>query len=125
MLLLDRKLIAPEPSTILDTLYSAGSVRAVPDGSTISAIPVAPSQLLDSNTGDGMPKEVMLLDKSNAPLIAQALELPELEVELERAIWQVESSMKSKQELQEEKQELNKAEETAQKETQEGAQTRK
>lgn len=51
----------------------------------------------------------MLLDRWNSKLIAKALETPELEVELERAIWQVETMLKSQQELKEEKEELDKA----------------
>ncbi len=42
-------------------------------------------------------------------MIAKALEMPELEVELERAIWQVEKALKGKEELEEEKKELDKA----------------
>jgi hypothetical protein len=60
--------------------------------------------------GDGnKPSETLLLDRWNSKLIAKALEIPELEVELERAIWQVETAMKSQQELKEEKEELDKA----------------
>lgn len=37
--------------------------------------------------------EVMLLDQSSGKKMTQALELPQLEVELERAIWQVEHAI--------------------------------
>lgn len=38
--------------------------------------------------------EVMLLDQASGKKMTQALELPQLEVELERAIWQVEQAIK-------------------------------
>lgn len=43
---------------------------------------------------DALPTgEVMLLDQSSGKKMTQALELPQLEVELERAIWQVEQAI--------------------------------
>jgi hypothetical protein len=58
----------------------------------------------------------MLLSQANAKRMTQVLELPQLEVELERAIWQVETAInKSKEEatLKEEGQKV-KAEEAEQ-----------
>lgn len=40
--------------------------------------------------------EVMLLSQENGRKMVQLLEVPELEVELERAIWQVETAMEKK-----------------------------
>ncbi len=51
----------------------------------------------------------MLLQQWNGKLIAQALEVPELEVELERAIWQVEESLKTKEELEQDKKSIEAA----------------
>jgi Mlc titration factor MtfA (ptsG expression regulator) len=50
----------------------------------------------------------MVLHKSNCKPIATALGVPELEVELDRAIWQVEKVLHAEQELLEEKKELEK-----------------
>lgn len=38
--------------------------------------------------------EMMLLDQMHGKNMTQALELPQLEIELERAIWQVEQAIK-------------------------------
>jgi hypothetical protein len=107
--LIDRKLAKPKPSPILDTLYSAGIMHAVRDKSVIRGISTVTSQSKDRQGSDNKPNEVLLLDKWNSKLIAKALEIPELEVELDRAIWQVENTLKGQQELKEEKEELNKA----------------
>jgi hypothetical protein len=58
-----------------------------------------------SGTG---PTEQMVLQKSNCKPIATALGVPELEIELDRAIWQVEKVLHAQQELLEEKRELEK-----------------
>lgn len=36
----------------------------------------------------------MLLSQANGKIMTQALDLPQLEIELERAIWQVETAIK-------------------------------
>ena len=40
----------------------------------------------------------MLLSQANGKIMTQALDLPQLEVELERAIWQVETAIKKQNE---------------------------
>lgn len=57
---------------------------------------------------DGL-QERMLLSKSSGQLFAECLDVPELAVEVERAVWQVEKALKAQQELQEEKAELDAA----------------
>ena len=54
-------------------------------------------------------EEKMVLGKSSGKLIADYLEVPELAEEIKRAVWQVERSLKGKQEYQEEKQEIEAA----------------
>lgn len=44
----------------------------------------------------------MLLSPSSGKVIADYLEVPELEAEIERAAWQVEKSLKARQDLKEE-----------------------
>ena len=52
----------------------------------------------------------MMLQKWNGKLIAERFKLPEMEIEIERAVEQVESAIeKEKSELDEEKQEVMKA----------------
>ena len=54
-------------------------------------------------------EEKMLLSKTSGEFIAGYVEIPELAIEIERAVWQVEKSLKAKQELKEEKEELEAA----------------
>jgi len=54
-------------------------------------------------------EEKMLLSKTSGGFIADYVEIPELAIEIERAVWQVEKSLKAKQELKEEKEELEAA----------------
>ncbi len=58
-----------------------------------------------SNAND----EKMLLAESSGQLIADYVDVPELAVEIQRAVWQVERSLKAKQEYQEEKKEIEAA----------------
>lgn len=51
----------------------------------------------------------MLLSRKNGKLFAEMLEVPELEPELGRAVWQVEKALKAREELQEEKSEIESA----------------
>lgn len=54
-------------------------------------------------------QEQMLLDQNSGEVIAEHLEIPEMAVEIKRAVWQVERSLKAKQELGEEKNALEQA----------------
>jgi len=108
--LLENNLVVPKASPILDVLYSAGIMRAVRDGTVIATKPIPISQsTTEAGPKASESKETLVLDRWNATLIARALELPELEAELDRAIWQVENSIRSKAELREEKEGLEKA----------------
>jgi len=51
-------------------------------------------------------EEVMLLKKWNGKLLAERLELPEMEVEIERAVEQVEKDIESQEKLRRNKAEL-------------------
>ena len=52
------------------------------------------------------PLEQMILSKSSGKIIAEQLDVPALEAEIERAIWQVQRAVNSKKELLEEKREI-------------------
>lgn len=54
-------------------------------------------------------EERMLLSKSSGQIIADYLDVPQLAAEVERAVWQVEKALKNKQELKDEKAELDAA----------------
>ena len=57
----------------------------------------------------GVQQEKMLLSKSSGSHLARYTEIPELAMEVERAVWQVEKSLRSKQELEKERKELESA----------------
>jgi hypothetical protein len=94
--LLEHHLVNTKPSPVLDVLYSAGIMRAKRDNTLISAP-------LEGEDGESKLRETMVLQGWNSKVIAQALEVPELEVELERAIWQVENSLGERERSNEEK----------------------
>jgi hypothetical protein len=92
--LVNKQLITRKPSTILDELYSKGN---------------QPFQSNITGKEPGTePAEKMVLHKSNCKPIATALGVPELETELDRAIWQVEKVLHAEQELLEQKKDLEK-----------------
>jgi hypothetical protein len=95
--LLENKLITAKPSKILDELYSTGKQPFD-----------AQSILSSENASSAASEEKMFLNKSNGKRIAEALGIPELDVELDRAVWQVEKALKAEKELKDEKKELDK-----------------
>ena len=98
--LLNNKLIKPSPSKILDELY-AGNQRPF-DVSTMAST----SKPLP---GQGIADEQMILHKADGKRIATTLGISELDVELDRAVWQVEKDISAKKELEEEAAELQKS----------------
>jgi hypothetical protein len=84
-------------------------MRAVRDKTVIRRSSITNSQSKDGQGDDNQPNEALLLDRWNSKLIAKALKIPELEVELDRAIWQVGNALKGQREFKEEKEELDKA----------------
>lgn len=110
---LDQKLIEPTPSTALDELYAAGLIHPTREKLRGAEVPseeetTAVAKLVRSQTNDET-EEVMLLRRWNGKLLAERFHLPEMEVEIERAVEQVEKGIKAKQELMEEKREIEKA----------------
>ncbi|TVY21681.1 Uncharacterized protein LARI1_G001143 [Lachnellula arida] len=98
--LVNNKLVTPRPSKILDELYSTGKLSF--DTPSVSTAEKSSANLNDL-------EEKMILHKSDGKRIAEALELPELDMELDRAVWQVERALKAEKEKEEEKKDLNEA----------------
>lgn len=96
--LLKNDLLEPRPSKILDELYSNG-INPFVD-------PPSPNTTPASNNGP-LKEDIMVLHESDGKRIAEALKIPELETELDRAVWQVEKALKAKEELQQEKKGLD------------------
>ena len=84
-------------------------MRAVRDNAVTRNKKAENLQAENAHSTASTEKEALVLDKWNSKLIAKALQIPELEVELDRAIWQVETALKGREELIEEKEELDKA----------------
>lgn len=80
--------------------------RAAPRPSKLQQQEVA--KVVEEQTNNGT-EDVMVLQRWNGKLIAERFKLPDMEVEIERAVEQVEKSIKAKEELIEEKLELEQA----------------
>ncbi|KAL1608009.1 hypothetical protein SLS60_002948 [Paraconiothyrium brasiliense] len=111
--LLQHNLPTPNPSSELDEVYTAGLMyptrqisRAAPRPTREQAEEVA--RVVESQTNGGA-EDAMVLQRWNGKLIAEQFHLPDMEVEIERAVEQVEQSIKAKDELIEEKLEIEKA----------------
>jgi hypothetical protein len=111
--LLNNRPPTPNPSWELDEVYTAGLMyptrkisRAAPRPTKEQAEEVA--RVVEHQTNGGT-EDVMVLQKWNGKLIAEQFKLPDMEVEIERAVEQVEKQIKAKEELLEEKLELEKA----------------
>lgn len=105
--LLDRGAVILSPSEFLRTAYIEAAMDmsieeldkemdSIRSGSSIKSV------------ADGE-EEKMLLSKSSGQIIADYLDVPQLAAEVERAVWQVEKALKNKQELKDEKAELDAA----------------
>ena len=96
----------------MDSLYALGRIGVSIHSTTLQLDELkaarANSRTLSGSTGREN-DEQMLLTHSSGKLIAQTLEIPELEVEIDRAVKQVERSLAAKRELEEEKQEIESA----------------
>ncbi|CAI6234286.1 unnamed protein product [Periconia digitata] len=111
--LLAHNLPTPRPSSDLDEVYTAGLMyptraisRAAPRPTLTQAQDVA--RVVQQQTKDGA-DDVMVLQRWNGKLIAEQAKLPDMEIEIERAVEQVQRSLKAKERLAEEKLELEKA----------------
>ncbi|KAI1104122.1 mitochondrial K+-H+ exchange-related-domain-containing protein [Jackrogersella minutella] len=94
--LCDRNLLSLSPSPVLNSIYSP-----LLDDSPASKLSTAdtedarPPITKGSNPTE---EETMVLSQENGRQLVKALEIPELEVELERAIWQVETGIRKRKE---------------------------
>ncbi|KAI8956911.1 hypothetical protein F5Y11DRAFT_124759 [Daldinia sp. FL1419] len=89
--LCERNLFSLSPSPILDTIYTP----LLPNPSIPKEQIADADRASTSTTGSSQEsaEERMLLSQENGRQLVKALEIPELEVELERAIWQVETAI--------------------------------
>lgn len=109
--LVKNRLFELKPSSVLDTAYAVQKI-----GVSLTDVEKEIQGLRDrraKETSPGVaspqPSERMLLSGSDGTLISKCLDIPEIGPEVERAVWQVERSIKADEELAEEKNELEKA----------------
>jgi hypothetical protein len=94
-------------------MYTAGLKYPTRKISRESPLPSAEegqkiAELVESQTSNGE-EDVMLLQRWNGKLLAERFKLPEMEVEIERAVEQVEKAIKAKEELKQEKRQIEEA----------------
>lgn len=111
--LLRHNLPTPSPSGKLDELYTAGLMYPTRALSRLAPTPTEQqaqevSSVVHRQTNNET-EDVMVLQRWNGKLIAEQFDLADMEVEIERAVEQVETSIKSKEHLMEEKLEQERA----------------
>lgn len=107
------RLVDSRPSRSLDEVYTAGLIYPTRQVSRDSPIPSEiqieeVTKIVEDQTHGGA-EDAMVLQRWNGKLIAERFKLPEMEVEIERAVEQVENAIKAREELLEEKQEIEEA----------------
>ena len=101
---MENKLVHPSPSTTLGLAYIEASMdQKLQDlDLEVKTLGHAPNtESVHAPTG-----EKLLLDESSGQVIADHLKIPELAMEIKRAVWQIKRSLRAKQELQEEKRDI-------------------
>lgn len=104
---LKNNLVRTSPSRMLGIAYGAANMDT-----QLRDLRMLVNDIGSRPSGESLSKvkeEKMLLNGSSAQLIADYLMVPEVAVEIKRAVWQVERSLKAKQEYREEKQEIESA----------------
>jgi len=97
--LVNNNLLALTPSPVVDEVYAQQKepLPSTPEPTTDSSEELVENADPLSPNGASHPnRETMLLSQANGKKMTQALDLPQLEVELERAIWQVETAIKKR-----------------------------
>ncbi|KAK4189257.1 mitochondrial K+-H+ exchange-related-domain-containing protein [Podospora australis] len=96
--LLKNQLLTLTPSPILDAVYATQKKPLLSTPEPTTTTPSAEVvKLADGKAEDPNPDgETMLLNQANGRKMTQALDLPQLEIELERAVWQVENAIQEK-----------------------------
>ncbi|KAK4158289.1 mitochondrial K+-H+ exchange-related-domain-containing protein [Chaetomidium leptoderma] len=98
--LINNNLLALTPSPVVDAVYAEQKevLPSTPKPTTDSSeVLVNNPHIFASQDGAQNPDgETMLMSQANGKKMTQALDLPQLEVELERAIWQVEAAIKKR-----------------------------
>ncbi|KAI9751880.1 MAG: hypothetical protein M4579_005862 [Chaenotheca gracillima] len=105
--LLDNSLITPSPTPALDAIYASISPSKLPPSPANSDTSSVTSSSSTTSTDrlveeDAEEQEVMVLDHPGGKAVAEVLDVPELNVELSRAITQVSEALQARAKSQEE-----------------------
>lgn len=108
--LMRNNLVKQTSSPQLDAMYATGLIHPTRQASREAEKPSEDdvdrvSRVVAEQT-QGDAEEIMVLQKWNGKLLAEAFKLPEMEVEIERAVEQVEKSIGEEKQLREEKREI-------------------
>ena len=101
--LLGKDLVRTTASRQLDLAYTSGLLHPSRENSRSASEPTgeeveAVKNMVEAQT-DGGKEEVMVLQKWNGKLLAEAFHLPEMEIEIERAVEQVERDLKMRKDV--------------------------
>ena len=99
-------LFETRPSSLLDKAYAISSI-----GSSWRSFQQDLSASKQAIIQPTAPTEQLLLSQADGIMIADCLQIPEIAVEVERAVWQIEKEIKAQNELDDEKSKLRSAEE--------------
>jgi len=109
--LVENQLFELAPSSVLDTAYAVQKI-----GVSLKDVEKDIQGPRDRRVGATSPRnaspqapEQTLLSRNDGTLIAKCTDIPEIGPEVERAVWQVERSIRADKELAEEKTSLEKA----------------
>ena len=92
--LLANGLVSPKPSAILDEMYRRLALPAPPKPEVELPAEGDADATSDPQVSGSVEEERVLLESTSGKQLAQALEFPDLETEIDRAIWQVETGLK-------------------------------
>ncbi len=107
---MNKDLVKISPSKLLHTAYTEAMMDVKMREPNVGAENAGSSARQDHNPR--AVEEKLLLTQSSGQLIADCVEIPELAAEIQRAVWQVERSLKAQQELRDEKNDLESANKT-------------
>jgi hypothetical protein len=101
--LVTKKLITSSPSSTLDEVYAAGILKPADEAAkvapSISSAEVEEAVAkIESQDAGGKGEEAMLLQSWNGRVLAESYQLPEMEIEIERAVEQVEKAIQTAKE---------------------------
>lgn len=104
--LLATNLVQTRPSETLDAMYTSGILSPSEEQSEPATPTTEKSQhtveIAETSTTADKASETMLMQSGSGELLAEAFELPEMEIEVDRAIVQIEKSIaKAKEDIKE------------------------